>query len=131
MIKNEFIQFVECSLSQLSCSLNVRHYIACQFALESDFGNSAIAKDNNNLCGMRPPVVRPTLCIDTNRAHAVYFSRSASITDYVLWLAYNKFTQRELNDLELFKLHLEKANYNSSENYIAAIDRIYQKMFNK
>lgn len=130
MNKDKFISNMLILLSEYSVSFEVRRFIACQFALESNFGTSAIADENANYCGMRVPFVRPTTCIGVNRAHAKYLSISECIVDYFLWLAYNKFKQTELNDLDLFKAHLVSAHYCPSDNYISSIERIYNQMFN-
>lgn len=70
-----------------------RMKIACQFALESDFGKSRLSVGFNNYCGMKVPVLRVTTCIDSSDhsgEFAHYDSFESCICDYLIWLAYNK-----------------------------------------
>ena len=66
---------------------DVRFFIACQFALESDFGNSSLAKNEFNYCGMKKAYFRPSLRqLDNLKGFAHYDSLQHCIIDYCLWL---------------------------------------------
>ena len=60
-----------------------RSIAASQSILETQFFNSDIFKENNNLFGMKEPRVRPTTVIGTNRGHAIYDHWTCSVKDYV------------------------------------------------
>lgn len=71
-----------------------RMKIACQFALESDFGRSRLAVSSNNHCGMKVPVLRVTTATNISSydvgSFASYDSFESCLSDYLIWLAYNK-----------------------------------------
>lgn len=97
--------------------------IACQFALESDFGRSRIAVSHNNHCGMKVPVLRVTTttssCLDVG-SFASFDSFESCICDYLLWLAYNKvnsYSQWE-NALRI---------YCPESDYLNRINSIYKQ----
>ncbi len=113
----------------LHCSVDVAFFIACQFALESSFGTSAIAKENFNLCGMRVPAIRPTTCIGVNRAHAKYADYLHCCIDYCLWLSYNAFSQKILSDVDKFRDKLFTSGYCPETGYSGRIMSIYNQFY--
>lgn len=110
---------------------DVRRFIACQFALESDFGQSAFALCNNNYCGMKVASFRLTLAL--NLSEKGQFARFAGITscvhDYLLWLQSNKFSRAELDNLGLFVSHLKFSGYCPEFDYIDKITLLYHKFY--
>lgn len=129
--KVEFLAKVADYLIDSYCfiSTEVARFIACQFALESNFGNSQIAKENCNYCGMKLPLKRLTFARGENLGHAVFGSFYDCIDDYVLWLTFSKFSVARLNDIELFKLKLESSSYCPSSLYVVKIQSIYNKFY--
>lgn len=125
MTKKQF-EYVDDIARQLMfvCShmtFEVSKFIACQSALESSFGQSHIAKENHNIFGMKLPVKRITNAVKENRGHAYYLTVFNSIVDYVFWLQYNHFTQKDIADLSRFITKLEAAKYCPSASYIQTI----------
>lgn len=86
-------------------SLDVRHWIACQFALESNFGTSGFALCNNNYCGMKVPAYRLTLALNYQEVgkFALFSGITSCVHDYLLWLQAQKFYRRELDNLDLLE----------------------------
>lgn len=59
--------------------------VISQSILETNWFNSNIFIENNNLFGMKEPRVRKTTAIGTNRGHAIYKHWTCSVIDYKLW----------------------------------------------
>lgn len=129
---SEEVKFLTSSIlgNQLHCSDEVVDYIYCQMILESDNFTSNITLENNNFIGMKLPHLRPTTAIDVNRGYAVYRDTKQCITDYSLWLCYNRFTYIELRDLEKFKNKIKKCKYSETPDYIERITKIYINTLN-
>ena len=107
----------------------VRKFIACQFALESDFGQSSLARCNHNFCGMKVPSLRLTLCSNASSkdyySFAVYSGITYCVHDYLIWLVYNKFNRIEYNSVDAFARHLKYSNYCPDDDYVEKIWSIY------
>lgn len=125
MEKKDFILNYAIDCIHFNCSIEVALFIASQFALESNFGRSDIAKENCNICGMKFPKLRVTTALWENRGHAVYTANGYCVVDYFLWLSRFDFNQRDLVDLDRFKSRLQKSNYCPSPRYIESIESIY------
>lgn len=100
-----------------------RMKIACQFALESDFGKSRLAVGQNNYCGMKVPALRVTTCISPTLevgGFASYNSFEDCITDYLIWLAYNK-----VNSYSQWEMSLR--TYCPESDYLRRIYSIYNQ----
>lgn len=110
-------------------TLNTAFWISCQFALESDFGKSPIALDNQNYGGMKLPKLRPTTAECENRGHASYCSPIYFLFDYFLLLSYARITQEIMQDLDRFKLALSKIGYCPNKDYIASVDKIFNQYY--
>ena len=128
-LKELFLKRVELGLFNFPISYEVSNFIACQFALESDFGESRIACENRNFCGMKLPSIRPTSATGMWSGHAVYNSFLHCVEDYFYWLVYSRFTQEELNDLDAFKAHLAKSGYCPASDYVERIDNLYKQYY--
>lgn len=128
-LKEMFLERVIYGFIIYNMSDEVRKFIACQFALESDFGESCIAVENFNLCGMKCPTVRPTTSVGMWRGHAVYNNFYRCFDDYFYWLVFNHFTQKELHDLDAFKVHLAKSGYCAASDYVERIDNLYKQYY--
>ena len=113
------------------CSADVAFFIGCQFALESNYGQSSLAFRHHNHCGMKEPHVRVTLSLPgTSSGFASYTSLMSCMIDYSLWLAYNKFTSLQLFKSELFKQRLVACGYCPEKDYVSLIQSIYENLQN-
>lgn len=81
-------------------STKTKEFIACQFALESDFGQSILAQTQSNHCGMKLAKSRLTTRLPESPIpevptpiYASYDSMKDCVVDYVLWLQSNGFRQ--------------------------------------
>lgn len=124
----EWLQDFESAIP-LNCSGDVRKFIACQFAIESDFGTSKVAVANNNISGMRYPVNRVTTAVCQNLGFADYHSKRDCIIDYCIWLACNGFTQRIVNDYGLFINHSSWSNYCPEKDYVQRIIKLKNQYY--
>lgn len=110
---------------------DVANFIACQVALESDFGESKLAKDYCNFIGMKVPFVRISTCTnyaDVNSTFAHYNGIQSCLLDYFFWLQFQKPLRNRLENLSLFKPLLE--NYCPEKDYISRIEKIYNQFIN-
>lgn len=132
MAKNEKLDFIDRVVDALliycpQMMPDVAYFVGCQFSLESNFGNSHIAKKKNNYCGMSLPKSRLSLNIASTGNFAEYRSFEDCVIDYCYWLSWNKFTSLMLFNLDLFTRHLIASHYCPESDYI---DRIYT-LFNQ
>lgn len=113
-------------------SNDVLWFIGCQFALESDFGRSLLAKSQCNHSGMKKPLRRISYSnLESNMKFAVYSTVSDCIADYLLWLVNNNFTQAAMSDLSLFKVKLRISGYCPEKGYIEKIENIFNQTYLK
>lgn len=105
----------------------VAYFVGCQFALESNFGQSRLAKTKNNFCGMCLPKSRMSLNIAVSGDFAEFHSFDDCVLDYCFWLAWNKFNYLMLFNIDLYTRHLVASKYCPETDYI---DRIYT-LFNQ
>lgn len=131
MSKNEKFEFIDKVVDTLlnycpQMMPEVAYFVGCQFALESNFGQSRLAKTKNNFCGMSLPKSRISLNIASTGNFAEFESFDDCVIDYCYWLAWNKFNYLMLFNLELFTRHLIASKYCPETDYI---DRIYS-LFN-
>lgn len=132
-LKNGFVMSVANALRRYnSLSSDVRLFIACQFALESDYGRSRIAARNTNYCGMKVPALRLSTAINKGVVDSVgdfakYNSFADCVLDYVLWLQYNKIPSSAQTDLEAFERFLHDSKYCPALDYLSRIEAIYKQ----
>lgn len=125
----KFIREISADMHDFGILEPIADWIGCQFALESNFGDSRIAKTKNNLCGMKVPLLRPSTNIGFD-GFAQYPSKYFCEIDYVLWLAYNRFSGHDLTNLEHFTAHLKAKKYCPDSDYIERINNLYQQFKN-
>lgn len=127
--KKEKLKFIDSIVELLAIfcpqmSIEVSHFVACQFALESNYGKSRIATTRNNLCGMRVPIAR----LSNNQSStgfASYKSMVDCVIDYCYWLAWNHFDCVTLLSLDNFTRKLIAKQYCPDKDYIDSIYSIY------
>lgn len=132
MYKSQFeiIQHVSSIVAEWSnfCA-EVCDFVACQFALESNFGISTLARNNNNYFGMKNPLVRISTAVhagDSNYHWAQYNGLSACVIDYLLCLQYHRPLSTNYDTIEHFSKFLIKF-YCPERDYIDKINLIYQQ----
>ena len=112
-------------------SLQVSMFIACQFALESDFGCSKLATEHNNYCGMKIPHRRCFYGVRLDGCQfAHYASSNCCIHDYISWVMFNRPLTFNLHDVESFKLFLRDSGYCPEKDYISRITNIFNQFTN-
>ena len=116
----EFVSYYSDLFQGFGYCKSVSDFIACQFALESDFGKSDIAKFNLNFCGMKHPALRPTFSVCQKRGFALYYGCRDSVYDYLLWLSWHRFTVQM--DLDEFRTRLKAKGYCPESDYITKIN---------
>ena len=110
-------------------SKDVAIYIACQFAVESAFGTSRLAKEQNNIAGMKSPQARPTTCIDCSKDFASYSSMENCVIDFFLCLAYHKTIKFDFVSISRFKSAV-MSWYCPETDYTSKIQFIYSQFKN-
>ena len=99
--------------------------VLAQTILESGHFVSKIAKQNNNLFGMRMPKIRETTAIGQRYGYARYYNWKESVKDYKLWQEallkkYPNMTKGQ------YKSYINRV-YSTGKNYISKINLIIQK----
>lgn len=103
-------------------------FIACQFALESNFGKSDLATSSFNHCGMRKPVVRPTLALSyVTLPFAHYNSLDDCIVDYMLCITFRKPMSIDLSSVSRYIAFI-KGWYCPETDYTDKILSIYKQL---
>lgn len=125
--KLDFIDFVVQRLPKMM-SDDVALWIACQFALESNYGRSELAINCHNISGMKHPLKRLSMSTAANsRGFAIYYQLEDCIEDYLLWLAWHKTLKSELTEVPKFASFLATMNYCPEKDYITKINKLYQQ----
>jgi flagellum-specific peptidoglycan hydrolase FlgJ len=103
--------------------------VLAQAVLESGNFASKVAKQNNNLFGMRMPKVRETTAVGQRHGYARYYSWKDSVKDYKLWQ--DQLLKRYPNMTRgQYKTYINRI-YSTGKNYISKINLIIQKNKNK
>ena len=106
-------------------SNDVALFISCQFALESNFGESELATNYNNITGMRRALVRPSTCREIKGSYfAAYSSLVDCVADYFLCLAFHRLEHCDLCSVKAFIPAINKW-YCLEKDYIHKITQIY------
>ena len=113
----------------LNLDIKFPDIVLAQAVLESGNFASKVAKQNNNLFGMRMPKVRETTAIGQRYGYARYYSWKDSVKDYKLWQEallkkYPNMTRGQ------YKTYINRI-YSTGKNYISKINLIIQKNKNK
>ena len=98
--KQTFIFSICDSLRKYNLTNEVKIFIACQFALESNFGTSQLARNRNNFCGMKTPLVRISSANNAGKpleAYASYSSLNDCVDDYMLCIQYHRPMSRSIS----------------------------------
>lgn len=110
------------NFKELIVELNIRfpHIVYAQAIEETGYFTSTIFRENNNLFGMKEPVIRATTAVGTHRGHAHYSNWMNSVKDYALW---QSSMARGINSEEEYLLMLDKI-YAENPNYINNLKNI-------
>lgn len=123
-----FLTTVSNALRRFNLSSEVRFFIACQFALESDYGKSRLCARNCNYCGMKVPSLRVTNCVNIDSSgFAKYNSFADCIVDYVLWLQYNRVSRACQSNVIQFAEFIKSSGYCPESDYVKRIFDIYDQ----
>ena len=116
------MEFSPENLKQLLKDLNVKfpHIVYAQAIEETGFFTSMIFRENNNLFGMKRPMVRQTTAIGSNRGHATYSNWISSVKDYAMW---QSNMANGINSEREYLLLLGRV-YAENPNYVRNINRI-------
>lgn len=130
--KKDFLLRVYRCFARYDCfSQDVAFFIACQVALESDFGRSRLAREFNNYIGMRISRVRPTTrlsFVDTDE-FSRYDSFDDCLFDYLLAVTYHQPLRNDLHRLENYARFISRW-YCPEHSYIERILSIYNQFIN-
>jgi flagellum-specific peptidoglycan hydrolase FlgJ len=106
-------------------------FITAQAQLESNYGQSRLAKECNNLFGMKIPYIRQSFRIqDPNGVCGVYSkfaSLEDSVRDYVLYLDYVKMP-KTFYTIDQFGTFLKNKGYFTDPDYLSKLKKIYLKL---
>lgn len=132
MSKDDKIKFIDKVVGAFKhycpqMSEDVLFFVACQFALESNFGRARMCSTKNNFCGMKVPVRRLSLNQDTT-GFASFSSFENCVIDYIYWLCWNNFDYFTLFDLDLFTRKLIAKKYCPESDYIDRVYSIYNQL---
>jgi len=94
-----FLEYVKLS------SVPNSEIVVNQAILETSMFQSDIFNENQNLFGMKFPLVRETTAQAVNRGHATYNHWTDSVDDYVLWYQYMT-KERHYTDYYAFLVHI-------------------------
>lgn len=133
MSRSDKLVFVDSVVNYLRIYLpdasdEVRYWIACQFALESNFGLSYQAKKNNNYDGMKIPQIRPSLNTALAGSFSAFTSLECCVIDYCYYLCYNHVTRYQLFHLELFTARLKSLKYCPDSDYIDKVNSLFNQL---
>lgn len=133
MNKLAWLKNIQSYVKRFNVSDDVAFFIACQFALESNWGTSPLAINYSNYCGMRCPLVRPTLALNYEDAPIGVFARYGGlydcVEDYMLCISFHKPMRKELEDVNLFSSFLKF--YCPEKSYIKSVYSIYNQFINQ
>lgn len=121
-LQRDFIDMIIDKLPH-TLSIRTRIYIACQFALESNYGTSRLATHQCNFCGMKRATQRISTRLNdvSDNCFATYNCLEDCISDYLLWLTMKGAKQ----NLSIFILKHYLLSYCPDAGYIGRIDAIY------
>lgn len=109
-------------------SEDVALFLASLSALETGYGTSYACRTHCNLFGMSPAVVRPTCGIKLiGKDYAGFDSELDSVSDFVVWCAWNDIGQKSLHDVDLFLTAMSNTGYNPRASYYPTIVKIYNE----
>lgn len=119
---------VQDSIKQFIKQINLKHadIVYAQAVLESNNFKSELFNNNNNMFGMKEPLVRNTVALGTKNGYAYYKSWQHSIIDYALYQStYYHDSRRDYGRQD----YLEKLarNYASDPKYISKVLDIVNK----
>ena len=129
-IINDFGKDLYLRLLEEGFSLNMSRLLTAQAAHETGNFTSAIFKENNNLFGMKRPVIRQTTAIGENKGHAVYPSIQDSIKDMALYLKSRGYLSN-YSTIDAYVKELKGKSYfaDSQENYKTGLNNFYKLYF--
>lgn len=109
-------------------SEDVALFLACLSALETGYGTSEAYRTYYNLFGMSHAVLRPTCGVNLpGKDYAGFDCELDSVSDFVVWCAWNGIGQKSLHDVDLFLTAMSNTGYNPRKSYYPTIVKIYNE----
>lgn len=117
----------------LRCFFNgdICDFVACQFAIESNFGRSNLAILACNHSGMKVPSRRVCINIGSYKGFSKYSTLKQCILDFILWVFYNRPFIDDLSCVSSFMKFLDRTGYCPDEVYTRSIYSLYKKYKNE
>lgn len=106
-------------------------FVACQFAIESNFGRSNLAIEACNHSGMKVPHRRVCNNIGSYKGFSKYLNLCQCILDYILWVFYYRPSLDDLSCVSSFMKFLERKGYCPYYGYTQSIYLLYKKYKNE
>lgn len=123
--KIDYLNSIIGCLDRYNLPFEIKKFIACQFALEHDFGS--LVEDNNH-SGMKVPLVRFSVALNAGNGNdrwASYRSLQDCVDDYMLALQYHRPLRSDYSSVENFSKFIKF--YCPDRNYISNIMAIYNQ----
>lgn len=141
--QRDFILHTSFYLKAYNIPEEVAQFMACQFALESGYGSSALAQDYNNITGMRVCYMRPSNQLnyhdEKKTSFGQYLSKTECLDDFVLWLSYQRCNRSDYTSIKSYCALLIRTKYceekgrsinPETSEYIKRIKSIYNQFLN-
>lgn len=128
----EFIRSVKSSVIQYGFSEDVAAFIGSQFALESAFGTSSLARRQSNYCGMKTPLVRLSVADNqgvSSDTWAEYSGLEWCVCDFVLCLQYYRPGSDIKDKISAYSRFISRF-YCLDRDYVSKIESIYSQFKN-
>lgn len=117
---NDSDEFSEKKLKDYILSLNIKFPDIAFAQARYESGNwgtnpgAELFETNNNLFGMKEAMQRPTVCLGTQRGHALYSHWRMSVMDYAMWQhSYAKSLKTREAYIAYLKIHYAMGTYES------------------
>jgi len=117
---NDSDEFSEEKLKDYILDLNIKFPDIAFAQARYESGNwgtnpgAELFESNNNLFGMKEAMQRPTVCLGTQRGHALYSNWRMSVLDYAMWQhSYTKQLKTRESYIAYLKAHYAMGTYES------------------
>lgn len=107
---------------------NIIDCIVAVACLESDYGQSSLAKSQNNFFGMKSPKKRLTLNLDPSKVFATYTDIRSCVFDWFLWFVYNDGHKQNLFWSDDFFDWLVSCGYCPEPDYKTRLRSVFNRI---
>lgn len=127
----KFVRSMFVHISRYVASPEVCLFMACQSALECDFGRSELALCVSNMFGMKPPKRRYTTSVGSYRVGVVDYARYSSVHSSVVDFIFRHIacgaTNYDFSSIGAYKAFLKRSKYASDSNYLSKIYGLFNQ----